>query len=30
VDLALGWKEVNASLMQKILWDNAVKAFDEP
>ena len=30
VDLALGWPEVNPDLMQKILWDNAVKAFGEP
>ncbi|HEX2828191.1 MAG TPA: tripartite tricarboxylate transporter substrate-binding protein [Burkholderiales bacterium] len=30
VDLALGWKEVNAGLMRKILWDNAVSAFGEP
>jgi predicted TIM-barrel fold metal-dependent hydrolase len=30
VDLALSWKELNAGLMRKILWDNAVKAFGEP
>jgi predicted TIM-barrel fold metal-dependent hydrolase len=30
VDLALGWPEVNPALMQKILWDNSVKAFGEP
>jgi predicted TIM-barrel fold metal-dependent hydrolase len=30
VDLALSWIEVNPDLMQKILWDNAVKAFGEP
>jgi len=30
VDLALSWQEVNPDLMQKILWDNAVKAFGEP
>jgi predicted TIM-barrel fold metal-dependent hydrolase len=30
VDLALNWPEVNPGLMQKILWDNAVKAFGEP
>jgi predicted TIM-barrel fold metal-dependent hydrolase len=30
VDLCLGWPEMNPGLMQKILWDNAVKAFGEP
>jgi predicted TIM-barrel fold metal-dependent hydrolase len=30
VDLALGWPEVDPGLMQKLLWDNAVKAFGEP
>jgi predicted TIM-barrel fold metal-dependent hydrolase len=30
VDLVLGWPEVPPDLMQKILWDNAVKAFGEP
>jgi len=30
VDLALSWPEVPPDLMQKILWDNAVKAFGEP
>ena len=30
VDLALSWKEVSPDLMQKILWENAVKAFGEP
>ena len=30
VDLALSWLEVNPGLMQKVLWDNAVKAFGEP
>ena len=30
VDLCLGWPEINPGLMQKILWDNAVKAFGEP
>jgi hypothetical protein len=30
VDLALSWPEVHPELMQKILWDNAVKAFGEP
>jgi uncharacterized protein len=30
VDLALSWTELNPDLMQKILWDNAVKAFGEP
>jgi predicted TIM-barrel fold metal-dependent hydrolase len=30
VDLALGWKELDGELKQKILWDNAVKAFGEP
>jgi predicted TIM-barrel fold metal-dependent hydrolase len=30
VDLALSWHEVRPGLMQKILWDNAVKAFGEP
>ena len=30
VDLVLGWKEVDADLMRKILWTNAVKAFGEP
>ena len=30
VELALSWKEVSPDLMQKILWDNAVKAFGEP
>lgn len=30
VDLVLNWPEVNPGLMQKILWDNAVKAFGEP
>lgn len=30
VDVALGWKEVERGLMQKLLWDNAVRAFGEP
>ena len=30
VDLALSWPEIDRDLMQKILWDNAVKAFGEP
>ena len=30
VDLALSWPEVPTTLMQKILWDNAVAAFGEP
>jgi predicted TIM-barrel fold metal-dependent hydrolase len=30
VDLALSWPEVSSELMQKILWDNAIKAFGEP
>ena len=30
VDLALSWPEVPPELMQKILWNNAVKAFGEP
>jgi predicted TIM-barrel fold metal-dependent hydrolase len=30
VDLALSWQEVPPNLMQKILWDNAIKAFGEP
>ena len=30
VDLALSWKEIDPDLMQKILWDNAIKAFGEP
>ena len=30
VDLVLNWPEVNPGLMQKILWDNAVRAFGEP
>jgi predicted TIM-barrel fold metal-dependent hydrolase len=30
VDLVLNWEALDQELLQKILWDNAVKCFGEP
>ena len=30
VDLVLGWKGLNANLLPKIMWENAVNCFGEP
>jgi predicted TIM-barrel fold metal-dependent hydrolase len=30
VDLVLGWHQLGASLVPKIMWDNAVRCFGEP